>query len=50
MDGKTDVEMLDICLTKEQADNGKRQLRKPLLKAFDTHKTSATSEVYGHTK
>ena len=35
----SDVETLDICLPKENADNGKRQLRKHLLKAFDTHKT-----------
>ena len=40
----SDVETLDICLTKEQADNGKRQLRKPLLKAFDTHKTAVIYE------
>ena len=40
----SDVEMLDICLTKEQADNGKRQLRKPLLKAFDTYKTAVIYE------
>lgn len=40
----SDVETLDICLTKEQANNGKRQLRKPLLKAFDTHKTAVIYE------
>ena len=46
----SDVETLDICLTKEQADNGKRQLRKPLLKAFDTHKTAVIYEGKAETQ
>lgn len=42
--GLSDVETLDICLPKESADNGKRQLRKTLLRAFDTHKTAVIYE------
>lgn len=46
----SDVETLDICLPKEDADNCKRQLRKPLLKAFDTHKTAVIYEGKAETQ
>ena len=35
-----DIDMLAERLPKEHADNAKRQLRKPILEAFDSYKTS----------
>ena len=39
-----DVDMLVERLPQEHADNAKRQLRDPVLKAFDSHKSSV---IYG---
>lgn len=40
----TDIDDIVNCLPKESADNVKRQLRKPLLLAYDSHKTTVIYE------
>ena len=40
----SDIDRIVACIPKESADDAKRQLRKPLLQAYDSHKSTVIYE------